>query len=55
MGVIDYFRILKAFTILFLFIFFLNVLNQGGKLLEEMLAGSNADALKITLKGLRYL
>ena len=30
-----------------------NVQNQNGKLLEEMLAGSNSDGVKTTLKSLR--
>ena len=30
-----------------------NVQNQNGKVLEEMLAGSNSDATKTTLRGLR--
>ena len=35
-------------------LFFMNnVQNQNGKLLEEMLAGSNFDGVKTTLKSLR--
>ena len=45
MGVIDYFRTLKA-----LIIFFMNnAPNQNGKVLEETLAGSNSDAVGSTL------
>ena len=43
MEVIDYFRILKAFLIFF---FMNNVPDQNGKKLEEILAGSNSDAVK---------
>ena len=44
-GVIDYFRTLKA-----LIIFFMNnAPNQNGKVLEETLAGSNSDAVGSTL------
>ena len=32
----------------------MNVPNQDDKVLEEMLAGSNSDAVITTLKGLRY-
>ena len=46
MEVIDYFRILKTFTIMN------NVQNQNEKVLEEMLTGSNSDAVKTTLRGL---
>ena len=31
-----------------------NVQHQNGKVLEEMLAGSNSDAVKATLRGLRH-
>ena len=31
-----------------------NMLNQTGEVLEETLAGSNSDAVKTTLGGLRY-
>ena len=54
--VIYYFRILKAFIILFLFFKkqYPNR-NQNGKVLEETLASSNSDAVKTTLRGQRYL
>ena len=45
MEVIDYIRIFEA-----LMIFFMNhVPNQNGKMLEEMLAGSNSDFVQTTL------
>ena len=31
-----------------------NVSNQNGKILEEKLAGSNSDVMKISLRGQRY-
>ena len=46
MEVIDYFRILKTFTIMN------NVQNQNEKVLEEVLTGSNSDVVKTTLRGL---
>ena len=46
--VIDYFRILKAFII----VFFMNVLNQNRKELEEMLVGSNSNPVTTTLRDL---
>ena len=49
MELIDYFRILKAFTI---FLFTSNVQNQNGKVLKEILAGSHSDSVKTTLRGL---
>ena len=49
MELIDYFRILKAFTI---FLFTSNVQNQNGKVLKEILAGSHSDYVKTTLRGL---
>ena len=36
-----------------LLFFINNVLNQNGKVLEELLEGSNSDAVKLTLTGLR--
>ena len=54
MGLLDYFRILKALIILFLLFVCMNfVPNQNGKVLEEMLAGFNSDHVKTTLKRLR--
>ena len=53
-GVIDYFRILKA-LIIFFFFFMNNVSNQNGEVLEEKLAGSNSDVMKISLRGQRYI
>ena len=47
MQVTDYFRIVKAFSIFF---FMNNVQNQNGKMLEEMLTGSNSDVVKTTLR-----
>ena len=32
--------------------FMINIQNQNGKVLEEMLAGSNSDAVKTTLRDL---
>ena len=49
MEVNDYVRILKAYTISF----FNNVQNQNSKVLEEMVAGFNSDAVKTTLRVLR--
>ena len=56
MGLIDYFRILKALIILFLLFLCVNyVPNQNVKVLEEMLAGSSSDAVKTILRRcLRY-
>ena len=53
-GVIDCFRILKAFIILFLCFFISNVVNQNRKMLEEMPAGSTSEAGKTTFRGLRF-
>ena len=52
-GLIDYVRILKALISLLLFVIN-HVPNHNGKVLEEALGGSNSDALKIALRGLRY-
>ena len=53
MGLIDYFRILKAVIILFLLFVCMNyVQNQNEKL--KMLAGLNSDAVKSTLRNLHY-
>ena len=49
MGSIDYFGIL-----FFLFVCMNYVPNQNGKVLEETLAGFDSDALKTTLRRLRY-
>ena len=47
MGLRDYFRILKALIILFLLFICMNyVLNQNGKVLEEMLVGFNSDQFR---------
>ena len=54
MGVVDYFRSLKAFIISFLFFFMNNILNKNETVLEETLADSNSDAVKTTFRGLRY-
>ena len=44
MGLIDYFRILKALIILFLLFVRMNYIpNQNGKVLEETPAGFNSD------------
>ena len=53
-GGFDYLRILKVFLILFLF-FFMNVLNQNGKVLVEMLAVSNSDATLRSLCNLKMM
>ena len=54
MGLLDYFRILKAFIILFLLFICMNyVLNQNGKVLGETLAGFNLDHVKTKLRRLR--
>ena len=51
----NYFRILKALTILFLLFVCMNyVPNQNVKVLEEILACFNSDHVKTTLKRLRY-
>ena len=51
MGLIDYFRILKALINLFLlFVCVSYVPNQNGKVLEETLAGSDLAAVKTTLR-----
>ena len=53
MGLLDYFRILKALTILFLLFVCMNyVPKQNGKVLEETLAGFNSDDVKTTLRRL---
>ena len=53
MGLLDYFKILKAFKILFLLFFCMNyVPNQSVKVLEETLAGFNSDDVKTTLRRL---
>ena len=55
MGLLDYFRILKALIILFLLFVCMNyVPNQNGKVLEETLAGFNSDDVKKPLRRLRY-
>ena len=55
MGLLDYFRILKALIILFLLFVCMNyVPNQNGKVLEETLAGFNSDDVKTTLRRLRF-
>ena len=55
MGLVDYFRTLKALRILFLLFFYIHyVPNENGKVLEETLAGSNLDSVKTTLSCLRY-
>ena len=55
MELIDCFTILKALIILFfLFVCMNYVPNQNGKVLEGKLAGSNSDAVKTTLRHLRY-
>ena len=61
MGLIGFFRILEAIinffvTYLFIYLFFcMNYApNQNEKVLEEALAGSNSDAVKTTLRRLRY-
>ena len=56
MGLIDYFRYLKALIMLFLIFVCINyVPNQNGKVHEETLAGFNSDAVKTTLRRrLRY-
>ena len=56
MGLIDYFRILKALINLFLlFVCMSYVPNQNGKVLEERLVGSDSAAVKTTLRQrLRY-
>ena len=47
LGLIDYFRIFKAFRILFLLFACMNYLpNQHGEVLAETLAGFNSDAVK---------
>ena len=48
MGLIDYFRILKALDYMFVCINY--VPNQNGKVQEEALAESNSDAVKTTLR-----
>ena len=53
-GGFDYLRILKVFLILFLF-FFMNVLNQNGKVLVEMLAVPNSDATLRNLCNLKMM
>ena len=51
MGLIDYFRILKALIILFLLYICANyVPNQNGKVQEETLADSNLDAVKTSFQ-----
>ena len=51
MGLIDYFRILKALAISFLLFVCMNyVPNQNDKVQEETLADSNSDAVKTTLR-----
>ena len=53
MGLLDYFRILKALIILGLLFVCMNyVPNQNGKVLEETLAGFNSDHVKTTLRHL---
>ena len=55
MGLIDYFRILRALIILFLSFVCMNYTpNQNGKVLKETLAGSSLDAVKTTLTRPRY-
>ena len=50
-GLIDYFRILKALIILFLLYICINyVPNENGKVQEETPADSNSDAVKTTLR-----
>ena len=53
MGLVGYFRILKALIILFLLLVCMNyVPNQNGKVLEETLAGFNLNDVETTLKRL---
>ena len=53
MGLLNYFRILKALLILFLLFVCMNyVQNQNGKALEETLALFNSDGVKTTLRRL---
>ena len=50
-GLIDYFKILKALIILFLLYICINyVPNYNGKVQEETLGDSNSDAVKTTLR-----
>ena len=54
MGLLDYFRILKALIILSLLFVCMNyVPNQNRKVVEEMLADFNSDEVKTTVKHLR--
>ena len=53
MGLLDYFKILKALIILFLLFACMNyVPNENEKVLEETLAGFNSDHVKTTLRRL---
>ena len=55
MEFIYYFRIVKALIIFFFSLFFMSyVPNQNGTVLEETLADSRLDAVKTTLRHLRY-
>ena len=52
---INYFRILKTLVISFLLYIYMNYFpNQNGKVQEETLADSDSDAVKTTLRRLRY-
>ena len=54
-GLIDYFRILKALIILFLLFVCMNfVSDQNRKVLDKTLAGFNSDDVKTVLRRLRY-
>ena len=53
MGLLDYFRILKALIILFLLFVCMNhVPNQNGNVLEELLPGFNSGDRETTLRRL---
>ena len=53
-GLLDYFRILKALIILFLLFVCMNYIpNQNEKVIEETLAGFNSDDVETTLRRLR--